>query len=130
METLSPYAVLEVGIMSARDLTERESGFFNTDTTPDPFVQVLLDDMEHLGPTGGHAITSWLEKCKTLPARLAGREDLEQNAVVEIADVSDKETKLVKRTTTYTESKDRAMDAFQEGIRWVGDLPFVAFVLP
>eukprot|EP00435_Cladocopium_sp_Y103_P044370 s728_g12.t1 len=55
-ETLSPYAVLEVGIMAARDLTERESGFFNTDTTPDPYVQVLLDDTE-------------LEKCKTLPAR-------------------------------------------------------------
>lgn len=55
-ETLSPYAVLEVGIMAARDLTERESGFFNTDTTPDPYVQVILDDTE-------------LEKCKTLPAR-------------------------------------------------------------
>ena len=45
-ETLSPYAVLEVGIMAARDLTERESGFFNTDTTPDPYVQVILDDTE------------------------------------------------------------------------------------
>jgi hypothetical protein len=38
--------VLEVGIMAARDLTERESGFFNTDTTPDPYVQVILDDTE------------------------------------------------------------------------------------
>ena len=47
-ETLSPYAVLEVGIMGARDLTERESGFFNTDTTPDPYVQVILDDTELL----------------------------------------------------------------------------------
>ena len=32
--------------MAARDLTERESGFFNTDTTPDPYVQVILDDTE------------------------------------------------------------------------------------
>jgi len=55
-ETLSPYAVLEVGIMTARDLAERDSGFFNADTTPDSFVQVLLDDVE-------------LEKCKTPVAR-------------------------------------------------------------
>eukprot|EP00434_Breviolum_minutum_P011483 symbB.v1.2.010122.t1/scaffold658.1/size175746/12 len=55
-ETLSPYAVLEVGIMTARDLAERDSGFFNADTTPDAFVQVLLDDVE-------------LEKCKTPVAR-------------------------------------------------------------
>ena len=32
--------------MAARDLTERESGFFNTDTTPDPYVQVILDGTE------------------------------------------------------------------------------------
>lgn len=55
-ETLSPYAVLEVGVMTARDLTERESGFFNTDTTPDAFVQLILDDLE-------------LEKCTTPIAR-------------------------------------------------------------
>ncbi len=39
----SPYAVLEVGIMTARDLAERDSGLFNTDTTPDSFVQVTWD---------------------------------------------------------------------------------------
>lgn len=39
----SPYAVLEVGIMTARDLAERDSGFFNADTTPDSFVQVTWD---------------------------------------------------------------------------------------
>ena len=56
LETLSPYAVLEVGIMTARDITERESGIFNTDTTPDSFVQVMMDDVE-------------LEKCKSPVAR-------------------------------------------------------------
>ena len=60
-ETLSPYAVLEVGIMAARDLTERESGFFNTDTTPDPYVQVLLDDTERPGDifAGFLAMGTW-----------------------------------------------------------------------
>lgn len=42
----SPYAVLEVGIMTARDLAERDSGFFNADTTPDAFVQVTWDASE------------------------------------------------------------------------------------
>ncbi|CAJ1448075.1 unnamed protein product, partial [Effrenium voratum] len=55
-ETLSPYAILEVGIMAARDLTERESGFFSTDTTPDTLVQVIMDDRD-------------LERCITPVAR-------------------------------------------------------------
>ncbi|CAK9088376.1 C2 domain-containing protein [Durusdinium trenchii] len=61
METLSPYAVLEagqsrVGILAARDLTERDPGYFSTDTAPDSFVQGILDDFP-------------LEKCKTTVAR-------------------------------------------------------------
>mmetsp|Transcript_16818 Transcript_16818/g.39565 ORF Transcript_16818/g.39565 Transcript_16818/m.39565 type:complete len:726 (-) Transcript_16818:121-2298(-) len=57
LETLSPVAILEIGILNARDLAERESGYWRTaDTTADSFVQVVLDDQE-------------LEKCITPVAR-------------------------------------------------------------
>ncbi|CAE7699789.1 unnamed protein product, partial [Symbiodinium microadriaticum] len=57
LETLSPVAILEIGILNARDLAERESGYWRSaDTTADSFVQVVLDDQE-------------LEKCITPVAR-------------------------------------------------------------
>ena len=56
LETLSPVAILEIGILNARDLAERESGMWRSDTTADSFVQVVLDDQE-------------LEKCITPVAR-------------------------------------------------------------
>ena len=55
-ETLSPVSILEIGILNARDLAEREAGFMRADTTSDAYVQVVLDDQE-------------LEKCITPVAR-------------------------------------------------------------
>lgn len=47
LDTLSPYGVLELGIMSGRDLVERETGILKSyDTTADAFVEVLLDDLK------------------------------------------------------------------------------------
>ncbi|CAK9088370.1 C2 domain-containing protein [Durusdinium trenchii] len=71
METLAPWAVLEVGILTARDLTERDAGYFSTDIAPDSFVQVLMDDRP-------------LEKCKTTVARAKSEPMWIYNCEVEI----------------------------------------------
>lgn len=47
LDTLSPYGILELGIMSGRDLVERETGMLKSyDTTADAFVEVVLDDLK------------------------------------------------------------------------------------
>lgn len=47
LETLSSYGVLELGVMSGRDLVERETGMWKSyDTTADAFVEVFLDDLK------------------------------------------------------------------------------------
>jgi len=46
LNTLSPFAILEIGIMSGKDLITREAMVLKAvDTNPDGFVQVYLDDL-------------------------------------------------------------------------------------
>eukprot|EP00441_Pelagodinium_beii_P040540 CAMPEP_0197644698 /NCGR_PEP_ID=MMETSP1338-20131121/17584_1 /TAXON_ID=43686 ORGANISM="Pelagodinium beii, Strain RCC1491" /NCGR_SAMPLE_ID=MMETSP1338 /ASSEMBLY_ACC=CAM_ASM_000754 /LENGTH=733 /DNA_ID=CAMNT_0043218135 /DNA_START=73 /DNA_END=2274 /DNA_ORIENTATION=+ len=61
INTLGPYAVLEIGILSGKDLIEREAAMLKViDTNPDSLVEVYVDDLQQ-------------ENCKTPVAR--GKKD-------------------------------------------------------
>eukprot|EP00930_Biecheleria_cincta_P051237 TRINITY_DN36395_c0_g1_i1.p1 TRINITY_DN36395_c0_g1~~TRINITY_DN36395_c0_g1_i1.p1 ORF type:complete len:716 (+),score=132.97 TRINITY_DN36395_c0_g1_i1:75-2222(+) len=69
LDTLSPFGVLELGIMSGRDLVEREAGMWKSyDTTADAFVEVFLDDLKlnncHTPIARGKQDPIWKYSCK------------------------------------------------------------------
>eukprot|EP00440_Ansanella_granifera_P072342 gb/GFBE01078507.1/.p1 GENE.gb/GFBE01078507.1/~~gb/GFBE01078507.1/.p1 ORF type:complete len:746 (+),score=144.30 gb/GFBE01078507.1/:1-2238(+) len=106
IDTLSATAILEVGIMSGRDLLERDSSMFNAmDPTADAGVQIFLDDLKQ-------------EKCRTVFAR--GKQDPIWKCQCEVEIVAP--SSMVRLQVLDDRPDNHAEIGFVEFC--VGDLPF------